>query len=131
MKTGDQFRRTFNSSKGETVVTFDTGTNKGAIYWAGGPPAPPPPPPPPPAPTMACGSFTSSRLTDTTFANDDVGESRLPSAQACCEACGKDATCVEWAYHAPGSSQDSQCHLHSAKASRRPQAGTPARVMRR
>ena len=56
---------------------------------------------------------------------------RLASAEACCEACGANAKCVEWAYHAKGSAQDSQCHLHSAQATRKQQAGTTAGVMRR
>ena len=60
----------------------------------------------------------------------DVGHSKLPSAGACCKACGANDECVQWAYHAPGSEQDSQCHLHSKKATLHQQAGTQAGVMR-
>lgn len=102
-------------------------TGEGSVQWAGEPPRPPPSPPPP----FGCGAYSSSLLRDTTFAEFDVAHSTLPSASACCEACGANAKCAEWAYHPPGSSQDSECHLHSAKATLREQAGTTAGVMRR
>jgi hypothetical protein len=132
-------RRNFTSGT-HVIFTYDAGGKDGSgeVWWGGRPPAPAVPTPPPPAPTppptpppgppitITCGKYTSSELPGTTFGQDDVAvKLEVASAGACCEDCGADAACAQWAWH----SHAKECHLHGNQAVQKGQAGTTSGVV--
>ena len=129
-----------NFTSGTFVIfTYNAkGTDgSGEVWWGGQPPAPPTPTPPTPpytpptpspGPPIQCGSYRSTQLRDFTFGKNDVAvKTAVSDAEACCEDCGADARCVQWAWH----SSNKACHLHGAGAEEKPQKGTTCGIMQR
>eukprot|EP00662_Eupelagonemidae_sp_cell21_P027269 gene27269-51667_t len=61
-----------------------------------------------------------------TCGEHDVARSTTATAAACCEACGANTECAEWAWHSKGT----ECHQHSKDAVMKSQQGTTSGCVR-
>ena len=112
------WERNFSSSKGVTVVKYDSKSNRGSVWFAGDPkptPSPPTPPAPPTPPPSPAPAYCGKPLMDTGMANADILAKPTGSYSECCELCHTTEKCVIWAWH---HEQGGMCHFHTAAAIR-------------